>query len=174
MSIVAQDMKSLHIINRCSKILAKASCLFTSTCSVVHLQQREYISCWENDWTEQINCVGRQVMLEAVGVLCLALKYLKETGSPEVYRTVGRVLLSTADHAVHAITRGWPSLVDELAGHLTPLRFEVQPKPNPRFSGFEFLLDECLQWQPKGKIVIGYEDQLTSVLNIFLVIFNIL
>lgn len=143
--------------------LAKTSCLLTSA---------EDRACWESDWSEQLNRFARCVLFESVGVLCFALKYMAETpaGGMSVYNLAGVVLLGTADDAVYAVTKGWPSLIAYLEEWRVDPHNDPQHKRNARLEGLEFLLHECASIRPKGSIQPEQCEgiQLTTVLNILL------
>ena len=154
--------------------LAKSSCLFTST-----------EGCWESDWVEQLNRFGRQVLLESVGVLCFALKYLAveppANPAPAEWRAnfiefyhhkdYGNHVLAAADHAVNAVIKGWPSLQETLeekvkaCASFSEWRDSAHMDPNTptRLEGLEFLLSECgksrMQIQPKFGILRGPQQE---------------
>ena len=148
--------------------LSCSSCLLGSSASSPTLGVG---SCRESEWTEQLNLFSRQVLLESVGVLCLAVKHLAEHDATSgVYKMAGMVLLGTADHAVYAITKAWPSLTNVAMQHLQGSRFDPHNKPNPRLAGLEFLLRECEKMRPKGLLLAEQDNgiQLVAMLNLAL------
>jgi hypothetical protein len=168
--------------------LAKSSCLLTST------EVTSTKGCWESDWVEQLNRFGRQVLLESIGILCFALKYiaveppLNPTPAPwranffELYTRKGEHMLQGADDAVNAVIQGWPSLqetLEEKCAKFKEWRDSAHMEPNTktpiRLQGLEFLLIECgkrrMQVRPKFGILRGPQKeplniQLTTIVNI--------
>jgi hypothetical protein len=166
--------------------LAKSSCLLTST------EVTSTKGCWESDWVEQLNRFGRQVLLESIGILCFALKYiaveppLNPAPAPwranffELYKQKGEFVLAAADHAVNAVIKGWPSLQETLEEKCAKFKewrdsAHMEPSTPTRLKGLEFLLSECgksrMQVRPKFGILRGPRKeplniQLTTIVNI--------
>jgi len=109
-----------------------------------------------------------QVLFESIGVLCFALKFIAELPPPpgrvSIYKLAGVILLGTADHAIYAVNKGFPLLVE----YLKQWRGDPLNKPNGRLAGLEFLLSECARLRPQGKIEHDQKEgiQLTSLHNI--------